>query len=72
MHTFTKFMKYIKMNIHEYENTVIINNDYLFNSNFITLSDMSEIRLFLILKFSCYISIVIELYLSVCHKFGYT
>ena len=49
--TFRKFIGHIKINIHEYENTVIINNNYLFNSGFITLPDMSEIRLVLISKF---------------------
>lgn len=55
MHTFRKFIKYIKINIHEYENTAIINNNYLFNPGFITLPDMPEIRLFLISEFSTFI-----------------
>lgn len=54
MHTFPKFIEYTKINIHEYENMVIINNNYLFNPGFITLPDMSEIRLFLISEFSTF------------------
>lgn len=73
MHIFLKFIEYIKINIHEYGNTVIINNDYLFNPGFITLSDTPEIRLVLILEFSTFQSFVIELYLSECvRKFEYT
>lgn len=70
MHIFPKFIEYIKINIHKYENTVIINNDYLLNPGFITLPDMSEIRLFLISEFSKFQSLLnISVYVR---KFEYT